>query len=75
MRTREIVRDDRKSMYQLAISLDGRIAGEKPAAGMGRILAETLGTRPEQGSMLDDYLQQFAAISRPDNGQSHLCRE
>ena len=72
MRTREIVRDDRKSMYQLAVALDGRIVGETPAAGMGRILSETLGARPEQGAMLDDYLQRFASVSHGEDGRSRL---
>jgi len=59
-------------MYQLTIRLDGRIVGETPAAGMGRILSETLGIRPGQGSVIEDYLQLFSKISPPEDGQSPL---
>lgn len=72
MRTRQIVRDDRKSMYQLAISLEGKIIGETPASGMGRILADTLGRRPEQGYRMEDYLRLFSKISGRGGGPSPL---
>jgi signal transduction histidine kinase len=72
MRTRKIIRDDRKSMYQLAITLGGRIVGETPAAGMGRILSETLGIRPGQGSVIEDYLQLFSRISAREDGRAPL---
>jgi len=59
-------------MYQLAITLDGKIVGETPASGMGRILSETLGIRPGQGSAIDGYLQLFAKISAREDGRSPL---
>lgn len=59
-------------MYQLAIALDGSVVGETPASGMGRILAETLGVRPEQGSKIDNYIQSFSKISTRDESPSLL---
>jgi signal transduction histidine kinase len=59
-------------MYQLAITLDGRIVGETSASGLGRILSETLNMRPDPESIIDDYLQSFSRISEQESGQFPL---
>ncbi len=59
-------------MYQLAITLDGRIVGETSASGLGRVLSETLGMRPDSELVIDDYLQSFSRMSEQECGHFPL---
>ena len=69
MRTRNVVREDRKSKYGVTIGMHGdledTVVGDNPASGFGKLLEQTLGVRPE-GKAIHDYFSAFGdAISAP----------
>jgi len=67
MRTRNVVRPDRKSRYSVVIgvkdSIDNMVVGENSASGFGKLIEATLGIRPQDNTSIDDYFNAFEKLS------------